>query len=84
VRVRVTFEAVVTTSRGEVDLADPEHPCDGWEGPCDQTMGVTQQGCRTQYVDPELNTSPWLCLVCSEGYHEHWDGMWAEYYSGRL
>ena len=47
-------------------------------------MGVTQQGCRTQYVDPELNTSPWLCLVCSEGYHEHWDGMWAEYYSGRL
>jgi hypothetical protein len=51
-------------------------------GRCGTTKGVTQQPCRTQYADPKENESPWLCAQCAEDYHDYWDGMWADYYSG--
>ena len=44
--------------------------------------GATLQPCRTAYCDPKENISPLLCLPCAEEYHDHWDCMWAEYYSG--
>jgi hypothetical protein len=45
-------------------------------------FGATRQPCRTSYADPKENVSPLLCAPCAEEYHDHWDSMWAEYYSG--
>lgn len=40
--------------------------------------------CRTRYADDDLNVCPVLCSLCEQGYIEHWDDMWAEYYAGLM
>lgn len=55
---------------------------------CQRTEGVELEPSRTAYhwdgkgVDP--NAPIWLCRECAKEHHEHWDGMWADYYSGLM
>ncbi len=50
---------------------------------CGSRQEVRQEPCRTAYADPAENISPWLCRPCAEEYHDNWDEMWADYYSGQ-
>lgn len=58
-------------------------PCEGMYGPCGKTPSEIV-GCRTQYHDEEMNTSPVMCEQCAKEYNSYWDDMWADYWSDRL
>lgn len=58
---------------------------------CGTFQGVQLEPSRTAYHfegeigSPEDPNKPMaLCRSCAKEYHEYWDEMWAEYYSGRL
>jgi len=55
---------------------------------CGSREDVRYEAARTQYEptedDPEPNADIPFCRPCAADHHEHWDGMWAEYYAGRL
>lgn len=58
---------------------------------CGSLRGVKSEGGRTAYhyegpsnVFQDPNRSVGLCRHCAVEYHQHWDDMWQEYYSGRL
>jgi hypothetical protein len=61
-----------------------DRPCSA----CGHTEDVRWEPSRTQYPwdgegeDP--NAPEALCRPCAKLHHEHWDGMWAEYYGGLL
>lgn len=59
---------------------------------CGATSNVKQHACRTSYhydeeekkagkTDP--NPDPILCEMCAQEYNQHWNEMWAEYYSSQ-
>ena len=49
---------------------------------CGSVKGVRQEPCRTMYTESKLNVSPFLCRECAEDYHDYWNSLWADYYSG--
>ena len=67
---------------------------------CDETTDVNYEDSRTCYCEPELTYFDWiklgddpkpdpnapvpLCRKCAKEYHEFWDEMWKQYYSGQM
>jgi hypothetical protein len=58
---------------------------------CRSLSGLALEDSRTLYHfegkwdDPKNPNRPrLLCRECAEMHHEYWDGMWADYNSGRL
>lgn len=55
---------------------------------CGTTEGVEVLEAMTSYCEvegePDPNHPTPYCPECGQEYKEHWDEMWAEYYSGRL
>lgn len=65
----------------------PLPACEGFEGPCTNTVlwmtcSMTRYPWDGEGADPNRALS--LCPECSAGYQEHWKDMWADYYSGLL
>jgi hypothetical protein len=58
---------------------------------CGSTEDVELENSRTCYhfegnihsLDNPNRPIP-LCRECAKEHHEYWDGMWADYYRGRL
>ena len=45
----------------------------------------TQYTWDGKWFDPKNPNGPiLLCPHCTEAHYEHWEDMWADYYSGRL
>lgn len=58
---------------------------------CESTEGVKLEDSRTMYhfdgkigSEDDPNRPIPLCRECAAEHHEHWDSMWADYYSDKL
>jgi hypothetical protein len=64
---------------------------------CGTTEGVELESSRTMYptepptwlervadIETDPNAPIPLCRECAEEHHDHWNGMWAEYYAGLM
>jgi hypothetical protein len=80
------IDAKTNTNRGNEFRPEfakyPLEYCEGFQGPCDNKK-VEWFHTSTCYPEERSN---WACMCedCEGGMLQHWEEMWAEYYSGRL
>jgi hypothetical protein len=50
----------------------------------DDCKACPELGRACQDAKPDPNAPLALCRDCAAEHHEHWDGMWSDYYSGLI